>query len=200
MSRADAASLPEVLLVGGVDSSGGAGLDADREAALALECASHEVASAITDQDLFEVRRVEERMMWAGEAEAHLDGGQLAVMKFGLLPGVASIVEAARLIARSRRRVSSVSEGAAAGAPGRAAGGTTGGSLAGAAAHCGGSARTGGSRFRWRPELERGLGSPWAAADGLERARGRHLGSIGGGPSASPRWGLLVNQGSAGAQ
>ena len=91
MSRADAASLPEVLLVGGVDSSGGAGLDADRDAALAFECASHEVASAMTDQDLFEVHRVEERMMWAPEAEAHLDGGELAVMKFGLLPGIASI-------------------------------------------------------------------------------------------------------------
>ena len=111
MSRADAASLPEVLLVGGVDSSGGAGLDADRDAALAFECASHEVASAMTDQDLFEVHRVEERMMWAPEAEAHLDGGELAVMKFGLLPGIASIVEAARLIARGRhgaRRIPAV--------------------------------------------------------------------------------------------
>lgn len=102
MSRSDAAGLPEVLFVGGVDSSGGAGLDADREAAGAFECAAHEVASAMTDQDLFEVRRVEERMMWAGEAEGQFDGGALAALKFGLLPGVASIVEAARLIARAR--------------------------------------------------------------------------------------------------
>lgn len=102
MSRPESSSPSEVLFVGGVDSSGGAGLDADREAARAFECTAHEVASAMTDQDLFEVRRVEERMMWAREAEAHFDGDRLAVMKFGLLPGVASIVEAARLIARGR--------------------------------------------------------------------------------------------------
>ena len=102
MSRAEAAGLPQVLFVGGVDSSGGAGLDADRDAAGTFECTAHEVASALTDQDLFEVRRVEERMMWSGEAETHFDGGGLGAMKFGLLPGVASIVEAARLIARGR--------------------------------------------------------------------------------------------------
>jgi len=108
MSRAEPAGLPQVLFVGGVDSSGGAGLDADRDAAASLECAAHQVASAMTDQDLFEVRRVEERMMWSGEAEAHFDGGGLAAMKFGLLPGVASIVEAARLIARGRHGARSI--------------------------------------------------------------------------------------------
>ena len=92
----------EVLFVGGVDSSGGAGLDADRDAAGAFDCVHHEVTSAVTDQDLFEVRLVDERMMWAREAEDLLDGGRLAVMKFGLLPGTASIVEAARLVARGR--------------------------------------------------------------------------------------------------
>ena len=102
MSRPTSPSPYEALFVGGLDSSGGAGLDADRDAARAFECASHEVPSAMTDQDLFEVRRVEERMMWAREAEAHLDDDRLAVMKFGLLPGVASIVEAPRLIARGR--------------------------------------------------------------------------------------------------
>lgn len=93
---------PNVLFVGGVDSSHGAGLDADHDAALAFECEPHTIASAFTDQDLFEVRRVEERLLWNREAEALIDGDKVAVMKFGLLPGVASIVEAARLIAWTR--------------------------------------------------------------------------------------------------
>ncbi|MGD2019037.1 MAG: bifunctional hydroxymethylpyrimidine kinase/phosphomethylpyrimidine kinase [Planctomycetota bacterium] len=104
MTSTDETQASGVLFVGGVDSSGGAGLDADRDAARAFERAHHEVASALTDQDLFEVRRVEERMMWAREAEALFDGtgGGITAMKFGLLPGVASIVEAARLVARGR--------------------------------------------------------------------------------------------------
>lgn len=98
---------PNVLFVGGVDSSHGAGLDADNDAALAFECEPHTIASAFTDQDLFEVRRVEERLLWNREAEALIDGTtsegtRVGAMKFGLLPGVASIVEAARLVAWTR--------------------------------------------------------------------------------------------------
>ncbi|MEM9380871.1 MAG: bifunctional hydroxymethylpyrimidine kinase/phosphomethylpyrimidine kinase [Planctomycetota bacterium] len=101
-------SAPLLLVVGGVDSSHGAGLDADRDAATAFECDLHETASAITDQDLFEVRRVEERLLWNREAEPVLDRGAVAALKFGLLPGVASIVEAARLVARARHGAPSV--------------------------------------------------------------------------------------------
>lgn len=98
---------PRVLFVGGVDSSGRAGLDADRDAAAAAECRGIEVASAVTDQDLFQVRSVEERLLWNREAEdaiegARAEGDPVAALKFGLLPGVASIVEAARLVARAR--------------------------------------------------------------------------------------------------
>ncbi len=98
---------PRVLLVGGVDSSGQAGLDADRDAVLAAECRGIEIASAMTDQDLFQVRSVEERLLWNREAEDELrsakdEGDPVAALKFGLLPGVASIVEAARFVARSR--------------------------------------------------------------------------------------------------
>ena len=39
-----------VLLVGGVDSSGRAGLDADREAATAAECEAVAIASAMTSR------------------------------------------------------------------------------------------------------------------------------------------------------
>ncbi len=95
-----------LLFVGGTDSSHKAGLDADREAAAAQGCEAVEIASAITDQDLFEVRSVEERLLWNHAAVAAMEeasqGPQpIAALKFGLLPGVASIVEAARLIART---------------------------------------------------------------------------------------------------
>ncbi|MEC8512041.1 MAG: bifunctional hydroxymethylpyrimidine kinase/phosphomethylpyrimidine kinase [Planctomycetota bacterium] len=90
-----------VLLVGGIDSSGRAGLDADREAAAAAECEAVAIASAMTEQDLFEVSSVEERLLWPREAEESRKGGAFAALKFGLLPGVSSIVEAARLVARA---------------------------------------------------------------------------------------------------
>ncbi|MEL6713780.1 MAG: bifunctional hydroxymethylpyrimidine kinase/phosphomethylpyrimidine kinase [Planctomycetota bacterium] len=93
-------TLPRVLLVGGVDSSGHSGLDADRAAARAFECEATAVSTAATDQDLFQVRSVEERLLWHREAADALPGA--SAVKFGLLPGVASIVEAARIVARSR--------------------------------------------------------------------------------------------------
>ncbi|MEM8713942.1 MAG: bifunctional hydroxymethylpyrimidine kinase/phosphomethylpyrimidine kinase [Planctomycetota bacterium] len=97
---------PTLLFVGGTDSSRKAGLDADQEAAAAHACKAVPIACAETDQDLFEVRSVEERLMWERRAHDEVsrrapDGSRaIAAMKFGLLPGVASIVEAARLIAR----------------------------------------------------------------------------------------------------
>ena len=95
-----------LLFVGGTDSSHKAGLDADLEAAEARGCEAITIASAITDQDLFEVRSVEERLMWDHAAVDAIEKAAsgphpIAAMKFGLLPGVSSIVEAARLIART---------------------------------------------------------------------------------------------------
>lgn len=93
-----------VLFVGGVDSSGHAGLDADRAAAAEFDVTGTFLASAMTDQDLFHVRSVEERLLWHREAEEELarDGVDVRALKFGLLPGVGSIIEAARLVARAR--------------------------------------------------------------------------------------------------
>ncbi|QDV05687.1 Hydroxymethylpyrimidine/phosphomethylpyrimidine kinase [Planctomycetes bacterium Poly30] len=96
---------PVVLFVGGTDSSHKAGLDADQDAADAQGCDAITIASAVTDQDLFEVRSVEERLMWDHKATAAMEEAAsgarpVAALKFGLLPGVASIVEAARLVAR----------------------------------------------------------------------------------------------------
>jgi len=101
MSDRDPSGPPRVMLVGGTDSSGRAGLDADRAAALAFECETVPIVSAETDQDLFQVNRVEERLLWPREAAEAL-GPDVAALKVGLLPGVASIVEAARLVARLR--------------------------------------------------------------------------------------------------
>lgn len=99
---------PLVLFVGGTDSSGKAGLDADQDAADARGCDAITIAAATTDQDLFQVRAVEEHLMWDHQATAQLreaagSSRPVGALKFGLLPGIASIVEAARLIARSAR-------------------------------------------------------------------------------------------------
>ncbi|MEM9799749.1 MAG: bifunctional hydroxymethylpyrimidine kinase/phosphomethylpyrimidine kinase [Planctomycetota bacterium] len=94
--------LPSVLFVGGSDPTHGAGLDADRDAAHAFECDGRYVTSAETDQDLFEVRSVDERLLWHRDAADRLAERPAAAIKLGLLSGVASIVEAARLVARSR--------------------------------------------------------------------------------------------------
>lgn len=101
MDDRDGRGLPRVMLVGGTDSSGRAGLDADRAAARAFECEPVAIVSAETDQDLFQVNRVEERLLWHREAADAL-GPDVRALKVGLLPGVASIVEAARLVARLR--------------------------------------------------------------------------------------------------
>ena len=95
---------PRVLFIGGVDSSGHAGLDADRKAAVQFAVVGTFLASAMTDQDLFHVRSVEERLLWHREAEEELvsGGANVGALKFGLLPGVSSIIEAARLVARAR--------------------------------------------------------------------------------------------------
>ena len=99
-----ASASPRVLFIGGVDSSGHAGLDADRKAALEFGVDGTFLASAMTDQDLFHVRSVEERLLWHREAEEEFGrgGATVGAMKFGLLPGVSSIIEAARLVARAR--------------------------------------------------------------------------------------------------
>lgn len=94
--------LPNVLFVGGLDPSHGAGIDADQDAAQAFECVARTSVSAATDQDLFEVRSVEEQLLWHREANDTLAEGSIAAVKFGLLPGVSSIVEAGRIAARMR--------------------------------------------------------------------------------------------------
>ena len=81
-----------LVACGGVDSSGGAGLDADRDAALALGVELHQVATCHTDQDDAGVRAVRPFEGWWEEVE----GGD--ALKFGLLPGPVHLRAAAELI------------------------------------------------------------------------------------------------------
>lgn len=105
---------PRVLFASGKDSSRRAGADADLEAAQAAGCAPKMIITALTDQDLFQVRSVEERMLWSREADDALKAAAegrapaFGAVKFGLLAGPASIVEAARLVARCRHGATAV--------------------------------------------------------------------------------------------
>ena len=89
-----------VLVVAGRDSTGGAGLDADAEALKAFGVEPLAVCTAETEQGpdgliALGARPVED---WSHEAREHLEAGVQAI-KFGLLPGVASIAAAAELCA-----------------------------------------------------------------------------------------------------
>ncbi len=77
---------------GGVDSSGAAGLDADRDAAEILGFPLRGVPTAWTEQDGGGVRAVKPVAGWWREVPA------TGPLKFGLLPGAEHIREAARLV------------------------------------------------------------------------------------------------------
>ncbi len=87
-----------IVACGGVDSSHGAGLDADREAAQALGVQLLAVPTCHTVQDAQAVHALEEvpPRQWGEEARALLEGA--AALKLGLLPGAAHLEKAARLV------------------------------------------------------------------------------------------------------
>ncbi len=90
---------PLVLVVGGHDSSGGAGVDADREALEAAGVRGAVVVSAWTVQDASGVRELGAvpPSDWLEEARVRLDA-PIAALKFGLLPGVPAIGAARELV------------------------------------------------------------------------------------------------------
>ena len=94
---------PWLLVVAGHDSSGGAGVDADREAAEAAGIECRVVVTAWTRQDAGGVRELGavEPEAWLAEALA-LPEGPPSALKFGLLPG-APAVDAAALLVRGLR-------------------------------------------------------------------------------------------------
>ena len=92
-----------VLVVAGRDSSGGAGVDADLDAARLSGASIRVVVTAETEQGVdglveLGARAPEE---WVAEAEAQIELGVSAI-KFGLLPGADHIEAAAKLITRVR--------------------------------------------------------------------------------------------------
>lgn len=96
-----------ILVIAGSDSSGGAGVDADRDALESLGVPALEVVTAWTEQDEGGVRatRPVAPGAWLEEARslARELGGDLGAVKFGLLPGAGAIEAAAELVADLRR-------------------------------------------------------------------------------------------------
>lgn len=105
----DPSAPPRVLAIGGHDPSGGAGVDADREAIFANGCAAEVVVTAHTDQDDSMVRSIGARSPadWSTEAARILEtaarvGTPIAAIKFGLLPGLDHIHAAAEIVRQFR--------------------------------------------------------------------------------------------------
>ncbi|MFT7668903.1 MAG: hydroxymethylpyrimidine/phosphomethylpyrimidine kinase, partial [Planctomycetota bacterium] len=104
--------LPAVLVIGGHDSSGGAGVDADREA---LECAGVDASIVVTawtvqdSQGLRDLGAVDPEV-WGREALAESKNlaGSFRTVKFGLLPSAAAVSTAAKLAAAWAGRVNIV--------------------------------------------------------------------------------------------
>ncbi len=90
---------PRVLVVAGHDPTGGAGVDADREALEAHGAEMIEVVTARTDQDGTRVRSIGARdpEAWLAEARTELAREPVAV-KSGLLPGADHVRALARLL------------------------------------------------------------------------------------------------------
>lgn len=94
-----------VLVIAGHDPSGGAGLDADREALADRGLTIWPVCTAATDQDAHSFRSLGARAVhsWREEALAALEH-QPRALKFGLLPGRAHLRAAAELVQLARAR------------------------------------------------------------------------------------------------
>ena len=96
---------PRILVVAGHDPSGGAGIDADREAATTLGVTIDVVVTARTDQDASAVRSVGARSpdTWLAEAVAAAARSRPGALKFGLLPGAEHVEAAVLLVQRLLR-------------------------------------------------------------------------------------------------
>ncbi|MFT4649175.1 MAG: hydroxymethylpyrimidine/phosphomethylpyrimidine kinase [Glaciecola sp.] len=90
---------PRVLVVAGSDSSGGAGVDADRDALASAGVSARYVVTAWTVQNAAGVRDLGlvDSTQWLAEARG-LVGPDLGAIKFGLLPGPDALRAAAELL------------------------------------------------------------------------------------------------------
>lgn len=96
--RADA---PLLLVLAGHDPTGGAGVDADREAAAAFGVSATCVVTTFTEQDGRHVTSIDPRdpREWEAEARAAM-ARPFAAIKTGLLPGAEHVRVVARLVGR----------------------------------------------------------------------------------------------------
>lgn len=96
-----------VLVIAGSDSSGGAGVDADREALRAQGAEALVVVTAWTKQDDRGLRELGAVAAdeWTAEAREQLESAAeaLGAVKFGLLPGMEAVRAAAEFIAELQR-------------------------------------------------------------------------------------------------
>lgn len=87
---------PRLVAIGGVDSSGAAGLDVDTDTARALGVDLQAVATCHTDQD----ERAVHRLVPVPPVRWYFQVGPADALKFGLLPGPEHLRAAARLMRR----------------------------------------------------------------------------------------------------
>lgn len=90
-----------LLLIGGIDSSGRAGIDADRDAARHFEAEAEVFVSADTVQDEHGVHGIVPRPFWWYDAGYAIEDG-IDALKIGLLPDLDAIHGAAQLALHAR--------------------------------------------------------------------------------------------------
>ena len=86
-------NIPVVMCFSGLDSTGGAGLQADIEAITSMGCHSAPVATALTVQDTQEVRHFEatDAMLLIEQTRTVLEDIPISAFKLGMLGSVANI-------------------------------------------------------------------------------------------------------------
>jgi len=99
--RGAASPGPRLLVLAGHDPTGGAGIDADAEAAARFGVPADLVITAFTDQGGGRVHAVEPRAveLWLADARSAVRRARPSAVKTGLLPGAAAVRGVARLLA-----------------------------------------------------------------------------------------------------
>jgi hydroxymethylpyrimidine/phosphomethylpyrimidine kinase len=94
-----------LLVLAGHDPTGGAGIDADAEAAAHFGVAADLVITAFTEQDGRRVQAVEPRAeeLWMADARSAIRSARPSTLKTGLLPGAAAVHAVARLLTELSR-------------------------------------------------------------------------------------------------
>ncbi|HHZ88909.1 MAG TPA: bifunctional hydroxymethylpyrimidine kinase/phosphomethylpyrimidine kinase [Chromatiaceae bacterium] len=98
----DTQAVPIVLVIAGLDPSGGAGLQADIQTLSDLGCHALPVASAITVQDTSDVKAVEPvaSSLLLQQAQTVLDDCAVVAIKIGLLASADNVLAVAELLRR----------------------------------------------------------------------------------------------------